>query len=302
MINFDEQTHTYTRNNVPYTSVTTVLKNYGLSANYTNIPKDILDAAAQRGHVTHKALENYIKHGTMDPNDINLCNFEKYIIARNIDLTIAKSEEIVFNDTYRIAGTIDFQYQDNGSDVIADFKTTSQIHWESVAWQLSIYAFIKCKGDIIQYYIYRLKVIHIHNGKLSVKEVPTIEYDEVVKLLNANLTGAPYTYAPDLTKIVSSSEAVMLKAILDDIDQCETLLKDLNKKKEEYSNRISERMQTNNLHQCNIDNISITYTDTTTRKTLDTQKVKELCNIHGVDISNLYKISTVNSRCVIKKK
>ena len=41
MISFDPVTHTYTRNNVQYTSVTTLLKNYGLSADYTGIPQDV---------------------------------------------------------------------------------------------------------------------------------------------------------------------------------------------------------------------------------------------------------------------
>lgn len=301
MIQFDEQTHTYTRNGNQYTSVTTLLKNYGLSPSYAGISQDVLAKAAARGNATHKALENYIKLGIMDLNNVDLCNFEKYVIARSIDLVTAKSEEIIYDDTYLIAGTVDFQYIDNGDEVVADFKTTSQIHWESVAWQLSIYNFIKCKGDIIQYYIKKLKVFHIYNGKLSVKELPTIEYDEVVKLLNANLNGMPYTYTPDLTNIMSNSESIMLKTILDDIDQCETLLQDLNKKKEELTKKLSERMQLNGKRNVTINNIEIRYTDPSTRKTLDTQKVKDLCNIYGVNVDTLYKTSTVASKLTVKK-
>ena len=56
MINFDETTHTYSRNGNIYTSVTTLLANYKLSANYNNIPKDVLNKAAQRGKEVHKML------------------------------------------------------------------------------------------------------------------------------------------------------------------------------------------------------------------------------------------------------
>ena len=75
------------------------------------------------------------------------------------------------------------------------------------------------------YYTKILKVYHMYNGKLTVREVPLIDYDEVVKLLEANLKGAPYTYQPDYSKLVSDSEAVVISTLLDEIAQCETLLK-----------------------------------------------------------------------------
>lgn len=301
MINFDETTHTYTRNGSQYTSVTTLLKNYGLSPSYANIPQHVLQQAATRGSNTHKVFENYIKQGLVDPNDTDLANFIKYVTARNIDVKASVSEEVVYDDTYLIAGTIDWQYIDLDEEVIADFKTTSQIHWESVTWQLSIYNFIKCKGDIIQYYIKKLKVIHIYNGKLNVRELPTIDYDEVVKLLTANLTGAPYVHQPDLSKIMSNSESIMLKTIIDDIEQCETLLGDLKKKKEEMSKKITERMIAHNQHECSMNNIRIKYSDPTTRKTLDLEKVKQVCAVTGIDINSLYKISDVAGKVTISK-
>ena len=302
MINFDEATHTYTRNGNQYISVTTLLSKYGLSPSYANIPQNVLQKAASRGHATHKVLENYIKFGTIDPNDNDLANFIKYVTARGIDVTTSLSEEIIYDDTYLIAGTIDWQYVDGDDVIVADFKTTSQIHWESVTWQLSIYNFIKCKGDIIQYYIKKLKVIHIYNGKLTVKELPTIEYDEVVKLLNANLIGAPYTYQPDLSNILSNSESIMLSTIIDDIEHCETLLADLKKKKEDMTKKISERMVLNNRHECSMNNIHIKYTDESTRKTLDNEKVKQLCAAAGVNIDTLYKTSKVAAKITVTKK
>ena len=102
---------------------------------------------------------------------------------RNINLLLAKSEEVIYDDNYLIAGTVDWQYIDGDEDVIADFKTTSSIHWDSVSWQLSIYNYIKCKGDVLQYYLKKLKVVHMYNGKFSVREVPPIEYDEIVNLI-----------------------------------------------------------------------------------------------------------------------
>lgn len=302
MINFDSATHTYTRNNEKYTSVTTLLKQYNISADYSNIPTDVLQKAAQRGNVTHKAIEDYVKTGTVDPNNVDLDNFIKYTVARGIDRTTSISEEIIYDDTFKIAGTIDLQYVDNGEEIIADHKTTSQIHYESVAWQLSIYNYIKCKGDVIQYYIKKLKVLHYYQGKLIVKEIPPIEYDEVVKLLNAHLIGAPYVYTPDVTKIISNSESIMLKTILDDIEQCQTLLNDLNKKKEEMQEKIMERMEANGRYELDAEGFRITYSGGSVRKSINIDQVKLLCESINMDVDKLYKTSTTKPRITITRR
>lgn len=302
MISFDPVTHTYTRNNVQYISVTTLLKNYGLSADYTGIPQDVLLKASQRGNATHKAIEDYINTNTVTPNNIDLDNFIKYVTARGIDTSKSISEEVIYDDTYQIAGTIDWQYEDNGDEIIADHKTTATIHWNSVAWQLSIYNFIKCKGDVIQYYIKKLKVLHYYQGKLTVRDIPPIEYEEVLKLLNANLMGAPYTYTPDLSKIMSTSEATMLRVIMDDIDQCETLLNDLVKKKEAIQQKLAERMVQNNKRECDVENFHLVYTGETSRKTLDLDKIKQLCGVLNVDINTMYKTSTTKAKLKVTRR
>lgn len=301
MINFDETTHTYSRNGNIYTSVTTLLANYKLSANYNNIPKDVLNKAAQRGKEVHKMLEEYIKNGTQVSN-VDLDNFIKYISNRNIDCSTSLSESIIYDDTFLIAGTVDWQYYDGDDFIIADFKTTSQIHWDAVTWQLSIYNYIICKGDILQYYINKLKVIHLYNGKFSVRELPTIDYDEVTKLLTANLSNQPYTYVPDFSKILSNSEEYVLDTILEDIANCEVLLKELIQKKEEMKKKLIERMKTQNLHECDFKNFKVKYTDTISRKVLNTDMLKLFCESHSIDINVFYKQSTSSEKLTITKK
>lgn len=302
MINFDEATHTYTRNNEQYTSVTTLLKQYNISADYNNIPTNVLQKAAQRGKETHKAIEDYINTGVITPNNVDLDNFIKYTTARGIDRSLAIAEEVVYDDTFKIAGTIDLQYIDNDEDIIADHKTTSQIHYESVAWQLSIYNYIKCKGDVIQYYIKKLKVLHYYQGKLIVKEIPPIDYDEVLKLLTAHLTNSSYSYAPDISKILSNSESIMLKTILDDIEQCQTLLNDLNKKKEEMQEKIMERMESNGHHEIEAEGFRILYSSGNARKSIDLTQLKIFCELNNIDIDTLYKTTTTKPRITITRR
>ena len=301
MINFDETTHTYSRNGNIYTSVTTLLANYKLSANYNNIPKDVLNKAAQRGKEVHKMLEEYIKNGVLVSNP-DFENFIKYISNRNIDCATSLSEAIIYDDTFLIAGTVDWQYYDGDNFIIADFKTTSQIHWDAVTWQLSIYNYIICKGDILQYYINKLKVIHLYNGKFSVRELPTIDYDEVTKLLTANLSNQSYTYVPDFSKILSNSEEYVLDTILEDIANCKALLKELTQKEEEMKKKLVERMKTQNLHECEFNNFKVKYTDTISRKVIDTEKLKTFCEISGVDVNTFYKQSASSEKLTITKK
>lgn len=300
MLQFDEATHTYTKGIQQYIPVTVLLKQFNLSADYTNIPKDILRKAADRGKAVHKELENFIKYGTPGTST-EYENFSKYISARNIDLTQALSEDMVHDDTYYIAGTIDFQYVDGDEKVLADFKTTSSIHWNSVAWQLSIYNYMKCNGDVLSYYMTTLKVFHLYGGRLHVRTVPTIDYDEVVKLFEAYKNNLPYVYTPDVSKIISDSEGVVLERLLSEISDCEALLQELQQKKEVLQNKIQDNMKNTNVHEVTIGNLKIKYIDGTVRKTIDTDLLKQMCENLNIDINSLYKSTTSKARLNINK-
>ena len=299
---FEEDTHTYTRNGANYISVTTLLKNYGLSAQYSaQIPNAVMKQAATRGTNVHKALENFIKQGIVDTTINEVVTFEKYITNQNIDLQLAVSEEVVYNNKYLIAGTIDFQYFDSTNTyVIADFKTTSSIHWESVAWQLSIYNYIKCNGDLLEYYTNKLLVYHMRNTKLSVREVPLIDFTEVEKLLQANLMNAPYTYHPDLSKIISKSEGVVLQQLCEEIEQYTTILKELQAKKEKLTQKIMNNMVATSTPAFITNGLKITYSPVVPVEKLDGKKVKQFCEQNNIDYSQFISISNRKETLYIK--
>ena len=299
---FEEDTHTYTRNGANYISVTTLLKNYGLSAQYSaQIPDAVMKQAATRGTNVHKALENFIKYGIVDNTINEVVTFEKYITNQNVDIQLAISEEVVYNDKYLIAGTIDFQYFDSTNTyVIADFKTTSSIHWESVAWQLSIYNYIKCNGDLLEYYTNKLMVYHMRDTKLSVREVPLIDFTEVEKLLQANLINAPYTYHPDLSKIISNSEGVVLQQLCEEIEQYTTILKELQAKKEKLAQKIMYNMVATSTPAFITNGLKITYSPVVPVEKLDSKKVKQFCEQNNIDYSQFISISNRKETLYIK--
>lgn len=293
-IQFEEESHTYTRNGANYISVTTLLEKYGLSAQYSaNIPDAVMKQAAERGTRVHKCLEDYIKNNIIDPTCDEVVTFNQYITNRGIDLTTASSEEIVYDDTYLIAGTLDFQYTDGHDTIIADFKTTSSIHWEAVSWQLSIYNFIKSKGDILQYYMNKLMVYHLRGPKLNVREVPLIDYNEVVNLLTANLYNDPYSYHPDYSKIISDSEGVVLEQLVSEILQCKTLLAELEAKKAGMYKKIITNMESTSTPTFSTPNLKITYVPMSARETIDKKALMKYCEDNNIDVKQFLSFTKV---------
>ena len=296
---FDEKNHVYTNNNTNYISVTTLLKQYGLSANYAGIPADVLQKAAARGTAAHKAFENYIKsNGSTIPQapdfgSIEVPQLQAYVINRNIDLTQSQSEQIVYDDTYCVAGTLDWMYYDNNEKILADFKTTSSIHTDAVSWQLSIYNYMLHQGDLILYYTTKLMVFHFYQGKFVVKEVPLIEYQEVVNLLEAHKNGTPYTYTVNTSMILSDTESTVLSQLLYEIESHENLVKQLKIKYDTIVKPVADRMKLNKRDTVTINNIKFTLTGGSSRKTLDPTLVKSYCEQNNIDVDQFYKTSVV---------
>jgi len=290
-MHFDEATHTYTRNNQVYISVTTLLKKYGLSADYSGIPPHILAQAAAAGNAVHKSLENYIL-GTNDGSDaVKL--LDQYVVNRGIDLKKAKSEELVYDDLYKVAGTVDFQYEDGGENIIAEFKTTSKIHYDAVTWQLSIYNYLINKGDVLAYYFKKLKVFHFtKTNKLTVKDLPLIDFDTVKALLDTHAQGKDqFVYTP-VHSIISDTEERILADLITERDKYKEVIQQLETKIDDIVNVVKDKMIKQDIHQHLTDNLIYTYIGPTTRTALDQTKVKEYITAKGDKVEDFMKTTT----------
>lgn len=300
MITFDSTQHKYFNGSDEYISVTTLLKKYNLSPDYGNIDKKVLEKAAKRGTHIHKLLEDYVKTGlNTEPSILSL--FVQYFNNRQVDLTKATAEELVYDTKYKIAGTIDVQYQDGDDFIIADYKTTSTIHYDSVTWQLSIYNYIKNQGDIISYYIQHIKVFHYYNGILNIKELPLIPFEEVEKLLEANLINAPYTYKPDYSKVLTTSEFNIYEQILNDLNEYTQIVKDLETKKKSFDNRIKDNMEAQKLNTIYTDNYKINLIQRKGASTYDTTKVTNYLKSQGEIPENFKKQGNPSTSLLVTK-
>jgi hypothetical protein len=289
-MNFDEQKHEYTHNNIKYTSVTELIRKYGLSANYDGVPPDVLAKAAARGKATHKSLEEYVKGNQAELNitsEVDLLH--NYVKTRGIDMNTAKAEEIVYDDTYHIAGTVDFQYVDGPDRIIADFKTTSQLHIDAVAWQLSIYNFILAKGDIMTYYFNKLKVFHYTTSKLYVRDIYLVDYDAVKQLLETNQRGdATFNYVkPNV--VVAPSDEQLIGQILTELMTHKEVVDKLESELNTLLDKVKTNMVNSNDYTFSNKTMLINYVHPQMRKSLDSNKVKQYLVTQGENLDDYMK-------------
>lgn len=297
-IKFDEKKHEYRNDKGDlYISVTQLLKKYGLSVDYANIPDHVLANAAQKGKAVHKALEEYIKgDDTMIGLFDEVSLFDSYIKQRGLNRATMVPEEILYDDKYLIAGTVDVQYIDpvTSKKVIADFKTTSSLHIDAVTWQLSIYNYLISKGDLVTYYLNDIQAIHMYAGQMRVKDLPLIEFDAITALLSAQEQGATeFNYTkPD--KILSNSKRQYITQLLNERDLLEDSLKSINAEIDELKTEIKTAMESEKEYKYDLDGYRINYIDSVVRTSLNRKRVQEFVEQHGGDMDKFYNTSKSN--------
>ena len=140
-IEFDSKLHRYTVDGeIASISVTELLRKHGLAPDFRAVNKGVLEAASERGTNIHKDLECLIKFVDYDPFTQEGVSFKKYI-EDFIDCATAEQMVAFKYQSMWIAGTADilgfFKRKEKGC-FIADHKTTSVVHRETVSWQVSI--------------------------------------------------------------------------------------------------------------------------------------------------------------------
>ena len=271
MINFDEKTHTYTNEKGKVLiSVTQLLKLAGISPNYDFVNEEVLKAAADKGSLIHKEIEDYIKKGEIGFTT-ELHEFITYVKKQNIK--ILASEKQVYND--RVAGTIDliFQYP-NGKVVYVDFKTTSTVHKQAVSYQLSIYKDLDSNSEHeidANYEDAGLEVWHfLNDGSLEVRSVMEIAKPALDRLYESITTGKP------LEK--TEEEKQFLKELYD-AEKVIAYYENEKKLAEENRNKVRDKiieiMKEQGITKFENENISITYIAPTDAETFDSKRFKE---------------------------
>lgn len=204
-VTFDEDLHIYyTGDGKPLTGVTSLMKKHGLSPDYSMVPPDVLERAAERGTAVHKALQSY-DDGDTAVSDATVKAYAKAMAMKGLQVI---ASEYLVSDNECVASCIDKVLADCS---LADVKTTAEPHYDSVRWQLSIYKhlFEAQNPGMTVPHIY---LIHVRNGKVKVEELKPVDGAEVRRLLECEREGMPYTQETQENGLIplDSSEEVQL--------------------------------------------------------------------------------------------
>lgn len=137
-VRFNESEHTYDLNGVALSGVTPVI-GWLYPQTYANIPEAVLTRAAEYGTMVHKTIElvDYLSTEPVDAFALDYIRMREEHGCRTI------RNEYLVTDYKHFASSIDVVMEDaDGGCVLADIKTTSQLHRDNVRVQLSIYAYL----------------------------------------------------------------------------------------------------------------------------------------------------------------
>ncbi len=125
---FDDENHKYTVGKIKLPSVTQILSAVGMYKGLENIPKHILDVAAERGKTIHTIIEYHL-NGELDESSIDpelMGYFQAYLACRadhpEIFDNLTYFEKTVYSKKFGYCGRVDA----GGDRIMIDFKTTAQ--------------------------------------------------------------------------------------------------------------------------------------------------------------------------------
>ena len=278
---FDEKEHKYYVGDKQLISATQLMRKHNLAPDYTSVDEETLRRSADYGKIVHKALEDFIKRD-LESYTQEVENFEWWVKENQLEDNLIESELQVNNDL--VAGTIDFIYKDNNNDlVIADFKTTSQVHKDSVSWQLSIYR------ELLGMEIKKGVCFHIKGGLFEVIDIPLKSKEEVERLFEAERKGEIYK-TNDLIPVDSVEALVQFQLQLMAMEETK---KKIEAQMEEFKSYVMQEMENRGLLSykvvCNGIELSLTRVLESKRESIDTKKLQA----EMPDIYNQYKKTTI---------
>jgi len=263
-VTFDELNHTYTRDDGKMLSgVTGILIKYLFTDMYTDVPAEVLSAAAEYGSLVHSQIQ--MLSGGFPPAD----ELPEVTAFKELGIDIAESEMLV-TDGENIASSIDIVDTENN---LYDIKTTAVLNREYLSWQLSIYAYLfeQCTGKKAN----KLSSIHLRGDNAKIVEIKRID-DAIIKdLINAFVSGAE-TFTNPL-KAVSVSEEKLLAQVVEIesfIINLESKAKAMKSQQQTMKDELKRIMDERGITKWETDSLTITRKADSVRKSIDSDLLK----------------------------
>lgn len=258
-IRFEKEGHKYFLGDRELISVTTLLQEMKISPDYSMVNEEVLKAKADKGTLIHKEIEEYLKEGKVGFTK-ELQSFIRW--REESGASDFKSEVMLNNDL--IAGTCDLMFKCDGFNYIADIKTTSTLHKNSVSWQLSLYNYLN--GGLADY----AQAFHFVDGELMIVSVPLKpkeEIEELLKCYQEKRDYKPLTIIPDeALATIHEAEAIIAKCKRD-IEEAET-------RKKMVIEAVMSVMEERGIINYETDSVQLSYIAPYTKKLVDSAKLK----------------------------
>lgn len=273
-LDFNADTHTYTDKETgkEVISATQLMVEQGLSPDYSSVDQDYLKQCADRGKLIHKEIEDFIETGKIGFTKECLTFVENFdSLLKRFGADTAESEVVL--DGVQFAGTADLILKKNGKVVaIGDIKTTSTLHEDAVAWQLSLYEEavhgMGLEGDKYP----SLFAIHFTNDEMRTVPIKAKSIEAVEDLLDMHKAGKKYS-----NEIVGIDEGVLLA--LSEAEKViayhEALKKQLIKEEQEIRSAIMAAMEKQGIKTFSNDFMRITYIGESERSNVDVTSLKK---------------------------
>lgn len=171
-LEYIDETHTYLYEGEILPSVTQILS-VKFGRKYDNIPRAVLQRAAEKGTAVHKAIEDYEQQG-IESDYPELRNWICLKQEHGFECIDNEVPVVLFRDGRAVAcGRLDLVLTEGNKIGLGDIKRTSKLDKDHLAYQLNLYrlAYQQCYGKNIEF----LRGVHLRD---EVRKYVTIPVDE----------------------------------------------------------------------------------------------------------------------------
>lgn len=265
---FDPVGHTYTApDGRALQGITGMLSKQLFPDEYAEVPKAILDNAAERGSNIHAQVEFCDDFGTTNDTP-EVVNYQRLIKER--ELEPIESEYLV-SDNEHFASSIDKVYKVSDTEyILGDIKTCRTRNVDKVRWQLSIYATLferqnpGCK-------VVGLLAIWLRGEEAEITDINRIDDAVIDSLLAAEVEGRQFVNPLPSVNTLPDRYKAMEMQILDLLAK----KKEIEEQVKTFSERMKGEMEKAGVKKWETDNMRLTYIDPTTKETFDSKRFKE---------------------------
>lgn len=271
---FEEFSHIYLLDGKVLMGVTSLMKKHHLSADYSNIRKEVLEQAAEIGTAIHKEIEAYDNGDSVVMTDL----LKEY---RKLGLKHIASEYLVSDDEM-VASSIDGVYEGSveNSVVLVDYKTTSKVHTRALEWQLGVYSvlFRRQNPDINVEGCFCLHIDKHKRKILGFIPITPVTEEEVNALFDCERRGEIYQdkAVHEVAPFIAEVDLASYLANYMKVQEMKAAVKELESRLKEIDSQILQHMLDNGINEMQAGDEGVfRVTKEYTKTTLDSTKLKK---------------------------